>query len=387
MNNLKDRDYCKYKINKDKHNVMKNYHEKNWKYNILRWNKKLGRDDYRKKLESIRERRRHWKRHPKDLKKEIYEFEKKWGKDKNKWSRENSEKYEELTTKLNSRLKDMNTYHGWKTYQKQQKHWEGTPVGACLKARITHYNDMKRKWGRMNGRQKHHSTDHLHKACHKVRQSWLPFGNKGCMNELDKEYALMLEAEKNLKNRDEEFDAHVKRIAVRTEHIFNHKCQNWVFKHKAPHCENYLKQKMNADAKKIHRKFRNDIDNRWMSKMITNYEEIYDTLMDERFWLNAPHDCHIGKVSAPIEDEKNGIMKWLKALRKRRWSSHKHKSWKAKGNWRKRWWRRRHNKHNKHNKHQHGHKQHNKHNKHNQHNRHNRHHGMRRHNDNDWEEP
>jgi hypothetical protein len=85
----------------------------------------------------------------------------------------------------------------------------------------------------------------------------------------------MLDAEKRLANRDKAFDAHVKQIAMTTEHIFQHKCQNWTFKKKAPHCENYLKQKLQADQKKIHRKFHNDIDNRWMQKIITNYEEIF----------------------------------------------------------------------------------------------------------------
>merc|ERR1712196_701761 len=360
MKKLKDRTYCKYKINKDKHRLMKQYHENNWKYNILRWNKKLGRSSYRKRLKEIRERRRNWRRHPKDLRREIEAF-------RNKWSRENKDKYDDLTQKLESRLRDMNTYHGWKTYQRQQQLWERTPVGGCLKARIVHYEDMKRKWGRMNGSQKHHSSDHLHRACHKARQSWLPFGNKGCMNELDKEYGAMLDAEKRLANNEKALDNHIKHIAMRTEHIFTHKCQNWTFKHKAPHCENYLRHKLHADAKKIHREFKNDIDNRWMRKIITNYEEIYDTLMDERFWLNAPHDCHIGKHSAPIEEEQHGIMKWLNALRKRKWSHEKFNHWKGRGRWRRRHWRWRRNHH--HGRRHHGH----------HHHRRNRHHHSRRH--------
>lgn len=384
MKKLKDRTYCKYKINKDKHRLMKKYHENNWKYNILRWNKKLGRSSYRKRLEEIRERRRHWKRHPKDLRREIEAFRKKWGRDRNKWSRENKDKYDELTQKLESRLRDMNTYHGWKTYTRQQAHWERTPVGGCLKARIVHYEDMKRKWGRMNGRQKHHSSDHLHRACHKVRQSWLPFGNHGCMNELDKEYGAMLDAEKRFNNNEKALDGHIKNIALRTEKIFNHKCQNWTFKHKAPHCENYLRHKLQADAKKIHREFKNDIDNRWLRKIITNYEEIYDTLMDERFWLNAPHDCHIGKHSAPIEEEQHGIMKWLNALRKRNWSHEKYHGWKGRGKWRRRHWRWRRNHHHGHHGH-HGHHHNNRH--HHKRNRHHheRHHHHRRNNNDGWD--
>jgi len=372
MKKIKDRTYCKYKVNKDKHRLMKHYHENNWKYNILRWNKKLGRSSYRKRLEEIRERRRNWKRHPKDLRREIEAFRKKWGRDRNKWSRENKDKYDDLTKKLESRLQDMNTYHGWKTYTRQQKHWEHTPVGACLKARIVHYEDMKRKWGRMNGSQKHHSSDHLHRACHKVRQSWLPFGNHGCMNELDKEYGAMLDAEKRLSNNEKALDNHIKHIALRTEHIFKHKCQNWTFKHKAPHCENYLRHKLHADAKKLHREFKHDIDSRWMRKIITNYEEVYDTLMDERFWLNAPHDCHIGKHSAPIEEEQHGIMKWLDALRKRKWSHNKFSSWKGRGKWRRRHWRWRRN-------HHHGRRNH--HHRRNRHHHHNRRHHHKRNND------
>jgi len=41
MRKIKDAQYCKYKASKQRHTVMKKYHENNWKYNMLRWNKKI----------------------------------------------------------------------------------------------------------------------------------------------------------------------------------------------------------------------------------------------------------------------------------------------------------------------------------------------------------
>jgi len=336
MKKLEDAKYCKYRSRNSRHKLMKKYHEHNWNYNMLRWKKKLGRKDYVDRLNNIRERRRRWNRHPADLKREIEEFRKRYGSHRSKWNTEQKAKYDKLESVLARRLRANNTYKGWKTYTRQQRKWDNSPVGKCLRARLDHFKWMKTHFAKMGVSERKRSYANVVHRCKQVRAHWLPFSDRGCMTMLDWEYGTVLVQERRFTKTDTKRDFNkLKHALNNSQKILSKSCMNWSFKRHAPHCKNYLQARLRVNSRKLNHEHMHDFDKKMMGNMMNNFERIYDTMMDERFWLNAPRDCGLGKEDAGSHryHNKHGLNKWLEALKKFRWSHNKHNNWK--NNWRK----------------------------------------------------
>jgi len=229
----------------------------------------------------------------------------------------------------------MNTYRGFKTFKSQEKKWKGSAIGQCIKERMHHFNWMKKHYHNRSTGDRKRSYAKVERACKKIKATWLPFANESCMTMLDWEYGIVLDEEKAFEKSDN--SRTLKKLEgsmKKSQQILKHNCMNWSFKRHAPHCKTYMMQRLQSNADKLERENRNDVSSKFLGKLLTNYERIYETLMSESFWLNAPDDCGIGKKDggASHYNNKHGLVSWLNSWKNKKWNKHHANSWK--NNWR-----------------------------------------------------
>jgi len=294
---------CGMKIKRLRRIIWKKYHEKNWKENIMRWNKKRNMNNPRFKwaqqnfqkpnFKPFQFYKKEWNQKYKGLKINEIDAAKK----------KRMMMFKRLMQKARAKA---NLLRGFVVYQKQRGVWERSNAGKCLTMRKKDFVlNLSPMWGVVNEeRQKKHEEfkKDMAAACEGVNKA-LPFSNGGCMEQLTDHYAQFINSFKEfLHNKSEENIKKLKEGHFKALHILKTQCIGGLMsiEKKSPACKKYIVNEFGFNNNQQMEDQQEVVEKPWKAAIkivhkVNKFKKIVQKLTDEDFWLNAPEDCGVSK--------------------------------------------------------------------------------------------